>query len=38
MPKTIGRIPLLPLVAAVALFAVGGAGFAASNTVPASSA
>ena len=36
--QTIRRIPLLPLVAAVALFAVGGAAFAASNTVPASSA
>jgi len=38
MRQTIGRIPLLPLVAAVALFAVGGAAFAASNTVPISSA
>ena len=38
MRQTIRRIPLLPLVAAVALFAVGGAAFAASNTVPVSSA
>ena len=38
MRQTIRKIPLLPLLAAVALFAVGGAAFAAANTVPISSA